>query len=271
MYINCYGGKIKMKTNLDKYTQDLKQSIKLGRAMRDDFTKFLNDEKPKKNESKPGQLFFSYYQEWYSEALEVVRQLLPNRLFEFERLYKRDPKRKKITGTTYVIEDWLLGTRSGYDHFNSKKYYEDQSIVYMLFQTQLAILESAATRFESSLFDIKKLVQADLFDSEIEIAKELLKKGFVRAAGAVAGVILEKHLSQVCEDHDVTLKKKKPTINDYNDTLKNNSIIEVSVWRSIQLLADLRNLCDHDKKREPKQDEIDNLIQGVNKVIKTIF
>lgn len=260
-----------MKTNLNNYIQDLEKLIEIGRAMKDDFTNLVNDKKTKKGEQEPGQLFFSYYQNWYSEALEVIRQLLPNRLSEFERLYKRDAKRKSITAVTYVIEDWLLGTRSGYNRFNAKKYYEDQNIIFMQFQTQLYVLESAKARFKSSLFDIKKLLQADLFDSEIDVAKELLKNGFIRAAGAIAGVVLEKHLNQVCEDHSISLKKKKPTINDYNDTLKNASIIEIPTWRSIQHLADLRNLCDHDKKREPKKEEIDDLITGVNKIVKTIF
>jgi len=115
------------------------------------------------------------------------------------------------------------------------------------------------------------LVQADLFDSELEAAKELNKKGFVRGAGAIAGVVLEKHLAQVCENHNVKVSKKNPGINDYNQLLKDNEVIEVKDWRFIQHLADLRNLCDHDKKKEPKKEDIDELIDGVEKVSKTIF
>jgi hypothetical protein len=58
------------------------------------------------------------------------------------------------------------------------------------------------------LFDIKQIVQADLFDSELESAKELSKNKFYRAAGAVAGVVLEKHLSQAVENHNLSLNKK---------------------------------------------------------------
>ena len=45
------------------------------------------------------------------------------------------------------------------------------------------------------MFDIRQLVQADLFDSELDAADELGKKKFTRAAGALAGVVLERHLS----------------------------------------------------------------------------
>lgn len=139
------------------------------------------------------------------------------------------------------------------------------------FRQQLKILEAAQKRFESSLFDIKQLVRADLFDSELDAARELNKKGFTRGAGAIAGVVLEGHLSQVCENHKIKVTKKKPTISDYNQLLKDNDVIEIPTWRFIQQLADLRNLCDHNKKREPKKEEIDELINGVEKVTKTIF
>ena len=135
----------------------------------------------------------------------------------------------------------------------------------------MAILKSAKGRFESSLFDIRQLVQADLFDSELDAARELLKNKFVRAAGAIAGVVLEKHLAQVCRNHNVAVSKKHPTINDFNGLLKDNHVIDTPQWRLIQHLADLRNLCDHNKDREPEIAEIDDLISGVDKMMKTLF
>ena len=70
-------------------------------------------------------------------------------------------------------------------------------------QQQLNILKAVQARFESSLFDIKQLVQADLFDDELAAAKMLNKNKFVRAAGAIAGVVLEKHLDQVLKNHNL--------------------------------------------------------------------
>ena len=59
-----------------------------------------------------------------------------------------------------------------------------------LFRQQLAIIKAVKARFESSLFDLRQLVQADLFDSDLEAAKELAGKNFTTAAGALAGVAL---------------------------------------------------------------------------------
>ncbi|ECZ7037335.1 hypothetical protein F8X97_15420, partial [Salmonella enterica] len=95
--------------------------------------------------------------------------------------------------------------------------------------------------------------------------------GFVRAAGAVAGVVLEKHLSHVCNQHKLKLRKAHPTISDYYQTLKDSDIIDTPTWRFIQHLGDIRNLCDHNKDREPTKVDVSELITGIEKVIKTVF
>jgi len=114
-------------------------------------------------------------------------------------------------------------------------------------------------------------VKADLFDSELDSAKELAQKGFLRDAGAIAGVVLEKHLAQVCTNHSLSIRKKDPNIGDLNDLLKNAGVLDVPAWRQIQRLGDLRNLCDHNKNREPTKEEVLELIEGTDKLSKTLF
>lgn len=139
------------------------------------------------------------------------------------------------------------------------------------FEQQIAIVKSVKKRFESKLFDIKQLTQADVFDSELDSARELNKKGFTRGAGAIAGVVLEKHLAQVCENHKIKITKKNPSISDFNNKLKTTEVIETKDWRKIQLLGDIRNLCDHNKEKEPKKEDAEDLIDGVEKLIKTLY
>lgn len=110
-----------------------------------------------------------------------------------------------------------------------------------------------------------------MFDSELEAAKVLFKNGFLRAAGAIAGVVLEKHLIQVCNNYKINLRKRKPTISDYNEALKKYGIIDVPLWRNIQRLGDIRNLCVHGREREPAVDEVEELVNGVEKIIMTLF
>jgi hypothetical protein len=82
---------------------------------------------------------------------------------------------------------------------------------------------------------------------------------------------LEKHLAQVCTNHKIGTKKQHPTISDFYELLKTNGTIDVPVWRQLQRLADIRNLCDHNKHRDPTKEEVGELIDGVDKISKTLF
>lgn len=208
------------------------------------------------------------YEAWYSEALALIRQILPDRLVDFKEHFEAPRNRKSITYASYRIQDALKGiqvTQPPYDDV-----IVDDKAAVPHFQQQMAILKAAQSRFESSLFEIRQLVQADLFDSEIESARHLLKNKFLRAAGAVAGVVLEKHLRQVCDDHKVKVVKKNPGINDLNQLLKDAGVIDVPQWRHITLLGDIRNICDHNKQKEPSEQQVTDLIDGADKALKTI-
>jgi hypothetical protein len=53
---------------------------------------------------------------------------------------------------------------------------------------------------------------------------------YLRASGALAGVTLKTHLSKVCKAHGIVPKKANPTISDYNEELKSNSVIDIPAW-----------------------------------------
>ena len=135
----------------------------------------------------------------------------------------------------------------------------------------MGIFIAAAELFDDSLSNVRALAQADLFDAETDIARELLTNGFLRAAGAVAGVVLEKHLAEVARNHKLVIGKVNPSINDYNEQLKASGVADLPTWRRIQLLGDLRNLCVHDKQQEPTSGQVTDLIVGVDSVMKSLF
>jgi len=269
-----------MTTNkLEKYKKDLDSLINKGVLLyvsllkeydtdiREKITKILEKCTVKKNIPD----FHKEYQSWYSEALELIRLMLPSRLDDFISYYKTNLKarRKEIDYANYTISDCLNGlivTRG-----IQKDIVVGPKDSMPKFEQQLYILKSLKRKFESSLFDIKQLLQADIFDSELEAAKELNKKNFIRGAGAIAGVVLESHLLDVLKSHIIKITKRDPSINDLNQLLKNNDLIDIATWRFIQRLADLRNLCDHKKEREPIKEDIEELIIGTDKIIKTVY
>lgn len=252
-----------MTSNIEKYKNDIRKLILTGEAI---FKKM----KDNKNLAQLRQDF----EMWYSESYAIIKIILPDRISDFSKMYYEDKKKEGLktyfqyTPSTIIKGDIDFSITEFGDNVIPPKVID---IAKSVFDSQIGILKSCEKRFKSSLFDIKQLLQADIFDSELDAARELNKKGFVRGAGAMAGVVIEEHLSQICNNHKITILKKHLTINDLNQLLKDNGVIEIPTWRFIQNLADLRNLCDHKKQQEPTKEQIEELINGVEKIIKTLY
>ena len=263
--------------NLEKYKEDYKRLTELGIALQygfmyeyrkhPRFKSFYNELDDEKKECAKKHAFSTRYQAWYNESLRLIKQLLPERLDDFTFYYSPDKKRKSIDLTNYTISDSLLGITISR---NFDKIVEPVD-GYTIYVQQLNILSSLSACFESSLFNIRELLQADIFDSELDGARELHKNGFYRAAGALCGVILEKHFSEVCASHTIKMKSKAPGISDYNEKLKESGVIDNKTFILIQRLGAIRNLCDHNKKQEPTKDDIDDLIRGTDKVLHEVL
>jgi hypothetical protein len=208
------------------------------------------------------------YQRWYSEAMPLMRQLMPDRYVEFCEQYRLSKPVKELGVTTYTVSDFLNGivvTQGGNPVF------EPQFLYHQRVNNQAAILRSALQRVDSAVSDIRLALQAELLDDEIATARELLRKKHLRAAGAVAGVALEAHLASVLQSRSVTVSKKHPALADLNEALKREGIVDTPRWRQIGRLADIRNYCVHSKEREPTASEVADLINGAEDAIKTLF
>jgi len=207
------------------------------------------------------------YQKWYSKALKVVEFLGMDRFQEFKSYYEIDPKRKTMGYGNYYIQDYLKGVapnKWNTPDFNTKE--ETLKNVY----NQYTILVSINDRIDSILADIQTNLLIELQDTELETAKSLLKVN-IRSSGVIAGVILESYLSSVTNNHSLTLSKKNSTLSDFNEILKNNNVINTTVWRKISYLGDIRNICAHKKDVEPTKEQVEELIAGVNWVTKNVF
>ena len=207
------------------------------------------------------------YEAWYTLALRLLIQLSPERIQDFKSLYKPE-KRREISYENYAIDDFLLGFTiqiSGARPLNTFDVFQAK------FLSQLSILNSCRASCSSVLHDVKTVLRAELFDNDIEASKNLLKNGHLRSAGVIAGVVLEAHLKSVAERRSIRFTKKNLTISIVNDGLKDGSAYDTPMWRFIQRLGDIRNLCGHSGDREPTKAEVGDLIGGVEKVIKEVF
>ncbi|WEA01783.1 hypothetical protein [Mucilaginibacter sp. SJ] len=212
--------------------------------------------------------FSDTYQAWYSEAQIVIAKYLPGRLNDFTSLYEIKG-RKEIRKDNYVIEDYLRSTvvTGGFD----KKVVAGPADAIPLMQQQLSILNAIYIRFESQLAESELLMLGELSDQMLIRASELLKIQFGRSAGVICTVVLEQHLEEVRKNHQLKATKKIMTVNDHNESFYKAGLYDVATYRQLQYLGDIRDLCLKNKKSAPTEEQIADMINGTQKVLKTIF
>jgi len=187
------------------------------------------------------------YQQWYSAARVILAMNQPNRLAEFDAAYSLI--RPALRGR-HITKD---GQFSLMDHINA----------------QFDILAAVPAHLRFSIYDIELEAYSVLMDDELEAARHLLSKGFSRPAGVLAGVILERHLKNLLRKHTPPIKyRKNATLSSINDLCK-ETVYDLVTWRKVQYLTDLRNLCAHDKTREPTKDQVAELVGGVSAILMT--
>jgi hypothetical protein len=214
---------------------------------------FKGDLVPEKSPLPPN--FGLNYQRWYSSARTILAKNQPSRLEEFDEAYSSTKK----------------GSNDGIKQLQESKYVtkEEQFRLMDLINSQFEILHAVPDHLEFSMYDIELTAYSILMDDEIEAARHLMSKGFLRAAGALVGVVLERHLKNLLRKHSPPIKyNDKAALAKLNDLCK-ESIYDAVTWRKVQHLTDLRNLCDHDKAREPSKDEVAEFMNGVSSIIKS--
>jgi hypothetical protein len=199
----------------------------------------------------------------------VISQYLPGRLADFNSLYEPQKGRKEIRKDNYSIEDYLRATTvtAGFD----KKVTVGPADAIPLVQQQLNILDAIGVRLESHITDINALLQANLLDETLNSASELLKNGFARSAGALCGVIISQHFEQVRQAHQLKATRKTMVLKDYNELFSKAGIYEFSVYRQVQYLAEMRDLCVKNKKTAPSAEQVEDMLSATHKIIKTVF
>ena len=93
-------------------------------------------------------------------------------------------------------------------------------------------------------------------------AKVLLQIGHILAAGSTAGLVLEHHLKLLCTHQQPPLiYGPGDGISRVNDSLRKANVYDVLQWRQIQLMADIRNACDHPTVNPPSKADVEELIK----------
>ena len=211
--------------------------------------------------------FRTVYQRWDTQSLKIVQTLAPDKYDEFVNYFLNNPNRKLLDA---CIQEYVRGTGQAKDAYTDELPFDPQELARIRFLKQLQVMDELSYQIESVLADAEEHLFAELQEKELEAARALQPIN-LRAAGALAGVVLERYLQKLALKHGVTIAKKEIAIRDLNDPLKLANAYDFHTWRRIQLLGDLRNLCSPHRNGSPTKEQIEDLISGVSTVTKSVF
>ena len=127
-----------------------------------------------------------------------------------------------------------------------------------------AVFLAAKEDFEGGyLASVKGLVRAEVFDSELEQASELLAAGYFSAAAVVAGVVLETTLRNMCAERGIPAGK----LDKINADLVKDGAYSVLVQKQVTALAGIRNSAAHGKVGEFAAADVGNMISEVRRFV----
>jgi hypothetical protein len=138
---------------------------------------------------------------------------------------------------------------------------------YRVFSRLKAIFHAAKEDYLGGYLEtVKSLVQAELFDDELEQAKELLDKNYYVAAAVIAGVVLETRIRELCKENNITIGKLDK-LSKMNDDLAKNGIYNSLMQKQITALAGLRNSAAHGKTEEFTVEQVKNMIKEIETLL----
>jgi hypothetical protein len=113
---------------------------------------------------------------------------------------------------------------------------------YSFMQRLMAVFLAAKEDYEGGYTrSIRSLVHAELFDDELEQAKELLTAGYKAPSAVIARVVLETTLRKLCGDRNIGVGK----LDKMNADLAKDDLYDTLVQKRVTMLADIGNKAAH--------------------------
>jgi hypothetical protein len=123
-----------------------------------------------------------------------------------------------------------------------------------------AVFEAAQEDFGNGyVASVHDLVRAEVFDSELEQAAELLKSGYDLPAAVIAGVVLETAIRELCAKNQIPHGK----LDKMNADLAKAGIYNTVVQKRITHLAAIRNSAAHGNVNEFKTYDVQAMISEI--------
>lgn len=113
------------------------------------------------------------------------------------------------------------------------------------------------------LSSYKSLVQAEVFETELDQARELLKGGYHIASAVIAGVVLETTLRELCIRENIPTGK----LDKMNADLVKAGVYNTLVQKQITAHAAIRNCAAHGNHSEFSRENVEQMIPAIEQFL----
>ena len=163
----------------------------------------------------------------------------------------------------------VFGSES--EHYRNFTKQVQKFLTYSPARRALGVLLAAKDDYENGyLFDIRRLVEAEVFDDFLGQAEHLLSAGYFAPAAVVAGAVLEDGLRKLCTRHEIPLRAA-PKLDGMNAELARVGAYSVLVQKRVTALADLRHRAAHGRWDEFSSSDVDDMIALVRRFMEEHF
>ncbi len=115
---------------------------------------------------------------------------------------------------------------------------------------------------QDALFDVKRLIEADVFNDFLEQAEHLFSLGYFGPAAVIAGSVLEDGLRKLCVRVGIALPDK-PKLDWMNAQLAKQGVYNMLTQKKVTALSDLRNNAAHGQWTEFTGVDVEGMIREV--------
>lgn len=121
------------------------------------------------------------------------------------------------------------------------------------------------------LISFKQIIQAEVFDSELEQATYFLNENYKIPAAVIAGVVLETAIKELCINNGIDIYlpdgKREKKLEKLNEDLTKSGIYPLNQQKKVTYYADIRNNAAHGKPENFDAEDVRDMIKGIEKLL----
>ncbi|HEX6587442.1 MAG TPA: hypothetical protein VF039_00355 [Longimicrobiales bacterium] len=159
----------------------------------------------------------------------------------------------------------------GSEHYKNFSAQNEKRLTYKPVLQAQGVLKAAREDYANGhLFELRRLVQAEVFDDFLEQAESLLAAGYHPPAAVVGGCVLEDGLKKLAGTNGVELPEN-PKLDRVNAELAKAGVYNKLTQKRITAIADLRNNAAHGKWDEFQEQDVADALTWIRSFMEGHF